>query len=90
MGCCSSKKVKGRDDEGKENTVKVNLGPVTIQENNTKDTSETKDFTYTLGRRKFVEDVTEEELLEQEDEMIKKKHICLTPGPGDMWMEPVE
>jgi hypothetical protein len=89
MGCCASKKEKGKDNAGNENNEKVS-GPVRIQENDTEDTSQTKDFIYNLGRRKFVEDVTEEELLEQEEEVIKKKNICLTPGPGEMWMEPVE
>jgi hypothetical protein len=90
MGCCASKKVKGRDDVGKEKTGKRNLNPVTLQENDTRDTSETNELPYTTDRRKFVEDVTEEELLEQEEEIMKKKNICLTPGPGEMWMEPVK
>lgn len=90
MGCCASKKGKGRADVGKGNTTIANLDPATLQENDTKDTSETNDLSYTTGRRKFVEDVTEEELLEQEEEIMKKKNICLTPGPGEMWMEPVK
>lgn len=93
MGCCISSSLKKKKEKG-EGTATKTFEPVKSQDIDEGATNETKDNyesnNYTLPRRKFVEDVTEEELFEQEEELMKQKNKNLIPGPGELWMEPVE
>jgi len=77
MGCCLS----SSKQEIKKDINSSNLSRAQPQKQDESPHSNLDSYTST--RKKFVEDVTDEELVEE-------KKTKFEPGPGELWMEPVD